>query len=180
MTPWRDSFGELATALTEVQVESGGYKQVINWVNQHGLQKARLFFIGNGGSAAIASHMAIDWSKNGKFATFGPGDASYMTCVSNDLGFENVYAMQIARHGQLGDVLFAISSSGMSENILKAVDTALDKRMNVVSLSGFSPSNRLREMGAINFYVPSDKYGTVEVAHLAILHSILDEVMVKS
>jgi D-sedoheptulose 7-phosphate isomerase len=121
--------------------------------------------------------MAVDWCKNGRFATFGPGDASYMTCVSNDLGFETIYDMQIARHGQLGDVLFAISSSGMSENILRGVKTAVGKRMNVITLSGFHPDNDLRQMGAINFYVPSDKYGTVEVAHLAILHSILDEVM---
>ena len=60
-TGWRTSFGELAAILSTLEVETGGYDAVINMIGQHGLQKARLFFIGNGGSAAIASHMAIDF-----------------------------------------------------------------------------------------------------------------------
>ena len=171
----RESFDSLSCALDSIYVEPNGYQQAINLVTQYGLQKARLFFIGNGGSAAIASHMAIDWCKNAGFATFGPSDAAHMTCIGNDWGFENVFSVQIARHGQLGDVLFAISSSGMSEDILHAVQTAHEKQMNVITLSGFGEGNFLRTKGQVNFYVPTIQYGTVEIAHLAILHSILDE-----
>jgi len=173
----RTSFGALADALDGIQVEEGGYQHVYNFVTQYGLQKARIFFVGNGGSASIASHQAFDWQKNGGFATFGPGDTAMMSCYGNDYGFEHVYAEQIERHGALGDVLFAISSSGMSDNILRAADVARAKRMNVVTLTGFGEGNFLRKKGGINFYVPSNQYGTVEISHLAILHSILDEVI---
>jgi D-sedoheptulose 7-phosphate isomerase len=180
-TPWfsknRLRFHPLAKALESVEVEEHGWVTVQNLITLYGLGKPRIFFIGNGGSAAVASHMAIDWSKNGGFATFGPGDAAHMTCISNDISFENVYSHLIDRHGQLGDVLFAISSSGMSGNILHAVHAAKDKRMNVITLSGFGKGNFLRGAGQVNFYVPASQYGTVEISHLAILHSILDEVM---
>ncbi len=175
----RGSFSELGYALAYLVVEDHGWQTVQLFITQHGLQKARVFFIGNGGSAAIASHMAADWQKAGKFSTFGPGDCSLMSCYGNDYGFDHVYSEQIERHGQLGDVLFAISSSGMSENILRAVDCAKRKMMNVVTLSGFGEGNFLRSKGQVNFYVPSNRYGTVEISHLAILHSILDEVIAK-
>jgi len=171
----RDSFARLGYALRDFQVEEGGFAAVMNFITLHGLHKARLFFVGNGGSAAIASHMAIDYQKNGGFPTFGPGDTAMMSCYANDYGYEHVYAEQIERHGNIGDVLFAISSSGMSENILRACDIARAKRMNVVTLSGFGEGNFLRTKGNVNFYVPSIEYGTVEISHLAILHSILDE-----
>lgn len=175
LKPSRASFINLVSVLNHIQVEDHGYQSVQNFITQMGWGKARVFFIGNGGSAAVASHMAIDWSKNGGFATFGPGDAATMTCLSNDLGFHHVYSEQIERHGHLGDVLFAISSSGMSDNIIRAVDVAKSKMMNVVTLSGFLEGNSLRGLGQVNFYVQSNQYGTVEIAHLAILHSILDE-----
>ncbi len=167
----------LVDGISSIQSEPNGYKTVIDMVTHYCHGKARLFFIGNGGSAAVASHMAVDWMKAGGFATFGPGDAAHMTCLTNDLGFENVYSMPIERHGVLGDVLFAISSSGMSEDILHACDVARSKMMNVVTLSGFGEGNFLRSKGQVNFYVPSNRYGIVEIAHLSILHSILDEVM---
>ncbi len=177
MTARRLSYMQLDAALADIRCPDNAYQAVIDMVTHMGNGKARLFFIGNGGSAAIASHMAIDWSKNGGFATFGPGDAAHLTCIGNDIGFGSVYAHMIHRHGALGDVLFAISSSGMSEDILDAASAAQRKMMNVVTLTGFGEGNFLRNMGVVNFYVPSNQYGTVEIAHLAILHSILDEVM---
>src|SRR4051812_11476822 len=99
----RNSFAQLAYCLRDLQVEEGGYQHVYNFVTQFGLQKARIFFVGNGGSASIASHQAVDWQKSG-FATFGPGDTAMMSCYGNDYGFEHVYAEQIERHGQIGDV----------------------------------------------------------------------------
>ncbi len=173
----RDSFRDLHSALDFMQCEDNAFDQVKNLINMSGFGKARLFFVGNGGSAAIASHMATDWMKNGDFPTFCFNDGPLLTCITNDLGYENSFWLPIDMHGQIGDVLFAISSSGKSPNIISAVNAARGKRMNVVTLSGFKSDNPLRSMGQVNFYVPSDNYGTVEIAHLAILHSILDEVM---
>lgn len=136
----------------------------------------RIFFIGNGGSAAIASHMAADWLKNGNVAALAFNDPALTTCLANDLGYDQVFATPLQRHGREGDILFAISSSGRSHSILNAVEVAIAKKMTVITLSGFTPENPLRKLGAVNFYVPCNRYGVVEVAHHAICHAILDAV----
>jgi D-sedoheptulose 7-phosphate isomerase len=137
-------------------------------------EKTRVFFIGNGGSAGICSHMATDWMRNGGFSALALNDGAALTCLGNDLGFEQVFAKQIQMHGRAGDLLIAISSSGNSPNILLGVEAARAAGMHVVTLSGFSPGNKLRRLGDVNFYVPSDRYGFVEITHLALCHAILD------
>jgi D-sedoheptulose 7-phosphate isomerase len=134
----------------------------------------KIMFVGNGGSAGIASHLAIDYSKNGCLRAMAFNDAAALTCLSNDLGYDKVFSEQIALHARPGDLLVAISSSGASGNILNAVRAARAAGAAVVTLSGFTPDNPLRQAGDINFYVRSDAYGFVEVAHLALCHAVLD------
>src|SRR6185295_10601368 len=74
----------------------------------------RVMFVGNGGSATIASHMATDWMKNGGFAALAFNDGATLTCLANDLGYDQVFARQIQAHARAGDLLVAISSSGES------------------------------------------------------------------
>ena len=131
-------------------------------------------FIGNGGSAAIASHMAIDYSKNGRMPAQAFNDGASLTCLGNDLGYEDVFAEQIKLFAKPADQLFAISSSGASPNILKAVNESRRVGCRVVTLSGFRPDNPLRSLGDLNWYVNSTEYGFVEISHLAICHAILD------
>lgn len=135
---------------------------------------SRVLFVGNGGSAAIASHMATDWLKNGGYAATCFNDGSTLTCLGNDLGYDQVFALQIERHGRAGDLLFAISSSGKSLSILNAVNAAHKVGANVITLTGFSPDNPLRRMGDLNFWLPDGHYGFAEIGHLAICHAILD------
>jgi len=134
----------------------------------------KLMFIGNGGSAGIASHMAIDYSKNGGIRSMAFNDGAALTCLGNDLGYDNVFAKQIDLHARPGDLLVAISSSGKSNNILKAADVARERGCTVYTFSGFSADNPLRNYGELNFYVDSGEYGFVEITHLALIHSILD------
>jgi D-sedoheptulose 7-phosphate isomerase len=101
-------------------------------------------------------------------------DASALTCLGNDLGYENVFAKQIEFHARAGDLLIAISSSGRSANILAAVKAARARNCRVVTYSGFTEDNDLRRSGDINFFVQSREYGFVEVAHLALCHAVLD------
>jgi D-sedoheptulose 7-phosphate isomerase len=140
-------------------------------------EKTRVFFIGNGGSAGICSHMATDWMRNGGFAATALNDGAALTCLANDLGFEQVFAKQIQMHGRAGDLLIAISSSGNSANILRGVEAARAAGMQVVTRSGFAPDNKLRRLGDVNFYVPSERYGWVEISHLALCHALLDASM---
>lgn len=132
----------------------------------------RIFLIGNGGSAAIASHIANDLVNRRRDAT-ALVDSPTLTCLSNDYGYESVYVMQIAACGKRGDLLIAISSSGKSANIIRAVEGANLLGMKTLTFTGFDPGNTLKSMGHVNIHVPSKDYGVVEVAHLALLHSIL-------
>lgn len=134
----------------------------------------KLIFVGNGGSAGICGHMAVDFSKNGGMRATALNDAATLTCLANDFGYEHVFAKQIEWHATSGDLLIAISSSGQSQNILNAVGAARNAGCRVVTLSGFHPDNPLRGLGDINLYVASQEYGFVEVGHLATLHGILD------
>ena len=134
----------------------------------------KLMFVGNGGSATIASHLATDFSKNGNVRALAFNDTSMVTCLGNDLGYEWIFAKQIEFYAQPGDVLFAISSSGRSANIIKAVEAARKVGCGIVTLSGFRPDNPLRRLGDINFYIAADRYGLVEIAHLTICHATLD------
>jgi len=134
----------------------------------------KLIFVGNGGSAAIASHMATDYSKNGGVRSLALNDASMLTCLGNDLGYDRVFAKQIELHARKGDLVIAISSSGRSANILNAVDAAAAAGCAIATMSGFTPDNPLRRKGEWNFYVASDRYGFVEIGHLTICHAVLD------
>lgn len=137
----------------------------------------KVMFVGNGGSAGIAGHLAIDFAKNGGVRSVTFNDASSLTCLGNDLGYDQVFAKQIEMQAFPGDMLVAISSSGASKNILNAARAAADLKCEIVTLSGFSDENPLRRMGDINFFVGSGVYGFVETGHQAILHAILDTAM---
>jgi D-sedoheptulose 7-phosphate isomerase len=137
----------------------------------------KLIFIGNGGSAAIASHQAVDYWKNGGLEAIAFNDASLLTCISNDFGYERVFAEPIKRFARRGDVLLAISSSGQSRNILEGVQASRELKCRVITLSGFEETNPLRTMGDLNFYVPSRSYGIVEISHLVLLHAMLEDIM---
>jgi D-sedoheptulose 7-phosphate isomerase len=134
----------------------------------------KIIFVGNGGSAGIASHLAIDFSKNGGLRSLAFNDAAALTCLANDLGYDNVFAKQLEFHARPGDLLIAISSSGKSPNILNAVKAARAHACGIVTFSGFTEENDLRKGGDINFYIKSHEYGFVEVAHLTLCHAVLD------
>jgi D-sedoheptulose 7-phosphate isomerase len=134
----------------------------------------KLILIGNGASATMASHFASDFSKNAGIRALAVNDGAMLTALVNDIGPEAVFAQQIEFYAQAGDVLVAISSSGASPNILAAVAEARKRGCSVVTFSGFDPSNPLRQSGGLNFHVPAEEYGFVEVTHTALIHAILD------
>jgi D-sedoheptulose 7-phosphate isomerase len=134
----------------------------------------KLMFVGNGGSATTASHMATDYNKNGNLRALSLNDSSMLTCLANDYSFDDVFAKQVEFHARAGDLLVAISSSGKSPNILNAVRTARALGCTILTMSGFAADNPLRREGDINVYLPSDLYGIVEIGHLALCHAIVD------
>jgi D-sedoheptulose 7-phosphate isomerase len=153
------------------------FEKSISMIIEQAKIGGKFFFIGNGGSASIASHMAADFLKNAGISAMAFNDSSSITCISNDLGYKYVFAKPIEMLAETRDVLIAISSSGKSDNILLGVESARAKNASVITLSGFDKGNPLRKMGKINFYVPSSSYGHVEIAHLSICHCLVDMVI---
>lgn len=137
-------------------------------------RKGTVHFIGNGGSAGIATHMAVDYSKNGRVRSRAMHDGAMLTCLANDFGYQNVFAKQLEWYGRKGDIAVIISTSGRSLNIIAAADAAREARFElIVTLTGMNPNNLLRAKGDLNFYVPCMDYGIVEIAHLTLLHSMI-------
>ena len=104
-------------------------------------------------------------------------DPATLTCLGNDYGYEHVFSKQLEIVTESGDLLVAISSSGESENIINAVLIAHKTGCKILTLSGFQPDNRLRQLGDYNIYVPSMEYGIVESVHNIILQEAVDVLM---
>ena len=162
--------------LSAVDYDEGVRRAIAIVRGQTGLGR-KVIFVGNGGSAAIASHQAVDYWKNGGMRAIAFNDPALLTCVGNDFGYPHVFEKPVAMFADQGDVLIAISSGGRSENILRAVAAGVAAGCRVITLSGFRPDNPLRGRGELNFYVPSDSYGFVEIAHLAVCHCIVDTII---
>lgn len=139
--------------------------------------KRDLYIIGNGGSAAIASHAVIDFMNVGKISAHTLHDSATLSCMANDYGYENTFSNVVTLTLKPKDILIAISSSGQSENIIRAAESAKKLDATVITLSGFDADNKLRKLGELNFWCDSRDYGMVEIAHQFILHNISDRFM---
>ena len=179
-------FRQLADIVLRVEATDGagaalgferGFAAAVDLIRTQTAGGGKVMFIGNGGSAAIASHQAVDYWKNGGMRALAFNDTSLLTCVSNDYTFAQVFEKPIEMFADPGDVLVAISSSGRSENILRGATAARGRGCRVLTLSGFGSDNPLRRHGELNFFVPARSYGPVEIAHLAICHGILDRII---
>ncbi len=136
--------------------------------------KGLIFFCGNGASATMAEHMSHDWFQNAVVNTTTCAETSHITAISNDLSYKDVFSYRINRILSERDMLVAISSSGNSPNIIKAIDTAKKNGAYTISVSGKGKDNKIRQMADLNFYVPLETYGEVESAHAVLLHTALD------
>lgn len=133
-----------------------------------------VYVIGNGGSAAVASHAVIDLINVAKLRAFTLHEPSVLTCIVNDYGYENAYSRLLAHMAQPRDVLIAISSSGRSMNIRNAAAQVVNNGGSVITLSGFLDDNPLRSMGDVNIWLAASDYGLVEIGHQFILHNMSD------
>jgi D-sedoheptulose 7-phosphate isomerase len=151
-----------------------GMNQLRSVLERARSNRASVYVIGNGGSAAVAGHLVNDLVKVGRVRAFTLHDSSLLTCLANDYGYENAYAQALAQMALPGDVLIAISSSGRSMNIRNAAAQLWGKGGTVITLSGFAADNPLRALGDLNVWVDSSDYGMAEVGHQFILHHLSD------
>lgn len=154
-----------------------GIKLLVSTFTRHKREQAQLFFIGNGGSSAIASHMTADFMKNGGMNTYSLYDNAVTTCMGNDYGYEFIFSKPMEFLVRESDLVVAISSSGNSANIINAIKVAKGRGAAVITFTGFRADNTAKAMGDINIYVPCEKYGIVESVHNLILQQIVDLIM---
>lgn len=178
---------ELISYLENTKIQGGSssphidYNGIINLLVDtflwHKRKQTQLFFLGNGGSAAIASHMTVDFMKNGGMRTYSLYDQAVTTCMGNDYGYEYIFSKPLEFLIRKDDLVVAISSSGNSMNVVNAIETAKRMQAEVITFTGFKSDNKLKQMGHINVYVPCEKYGMVESIHNLILQQIVDMIM---
>lgn len=134
------------------------------------------YLIGNGASASMASHFAADLAKNADLHTQVFTDLSLLTAVANDMSYDMVFMVPLRRRLKPGDMVVAISSSGNSPNVVKAAEFAVLREATLVTLTAMQPTNALRQLGTLNFWLPAETYGLAETGHAAILHYWMDRV----
>jgi len=137
----------------------------------------KVIIAGNGGSAAMASHVTVDLTKAAGVRTINFNEADLLTCFANDYGYEHVFDKAVEFYGDSGDILILISSSGQSENVVNAAKIAKKLGIEVITLSGFNSDNPLRQLGDINLWVDSKAYNIVEMTHHVWLLSIADYII---
>lgn len=151
-----------------------GTQKIIDQIIAIKFSNRKVMIVGNGGSAAIASHIHNDLCKSVGMRAMVFNETPLLTAFSNDLSYAVAFENLVNLWADNGDMLIAISSSGKSENILRAAKSASAKGCIVVTLSGFKNDNPLRYMGQMNFFVPSSEYGYVELIHSILAHYISD------
>jgi len=139
---------------------------------------ARMFSCGNGGSASIANHMQCDHVKGVRTATdLVPRvlslstNVELLTAIANDIGYESIFSYQLQSQSGPGDVLIAVSSSGRSPNIVRALTWARENGLRTIAVTGFD-GGAARTMAEVAVHVDSTNYGVVEDLHQAIMHAL--------
>ena len=134
----------------------------------------KVIIAGNGGSAAMASHVAVDFTKAAGIRAINFNEADLITCFANDYGYEHWVAKALEAYSDSGDMAILISSSGKSQNILNGAKKAKNLGLSVITVSGFFPDNPLRKLGDLNLWVDSAEYNIVEMTHHVWLVAIID------
>lgn len=158
-------------------VQPDVYKDLVelkNWIVEAHKAGKKTIFAGNGGSAAMASHCAVDFTKTAGIRAIDFNEADLITCLANDYGYENWVQKAIEFYADKGDVIVLISSSGKSPNMVNAAKWAAQEGYKLATVTGFSAQNPMRTLGKINLWVDSTQYNIVENTHLVWLLSVCD------
>jgi D-sedoheptulose 7-phosphate isomerase len=178
----RHSLDEAASALNALLRDEATQAAIVQagaWIAEALRAGGRVLSCGNGGSMCDAMHFAEELT--GRFRDDRPGyaalaiaDASHLSCVANDFGYEQVFARFIQAHGRPGDVLLAISTSGGSANVLAAARAARAGAMRVVGLTG-RPGSELSGLADVTLCTPGGRYSDrIQELHIKVIHILIE------
>jgi len=172
-----DRFDQLSKAFFNNSENVAKLNKCIELLSSTSGNGSTIYVIGNGGSAAVAEHTAIDLTKNAGLKALAISGSPMLTTFANDYGYENIFRKYIERFVKEDDILIAISSGGTSANIINACQEARGKGATVIALSGFDGGNPLRKLADIDLWVDSEAFGYLETLHGLILHSMTDSII---
>ena len=172
----KKSFNEYKKSIDIVlsKITTKQLQNSIKLINKTIKKRGRVYIVGNGGSASIASHISVDLAKVARISSSTFNNANLITCFANDYGYENWVTEAIKAYMSKNDMIILISSSGTSKNIVNAGKYCKKKSINSITLSGFKKNNPLSKLGNINFYINSNQYNFIEMSHHIILVYFVD------
>lgn len=179
----QEHFAEsMSTKRAAAQVLAPRIARAGQLMSQALLDEGRIFSCGNGGSAADSQHFAAELIN--RFEMERPGlpavalttDSSALTSIANDYSFQDIFAKQILALGQNNDVLLAISTSGNSENVIRAIDAAHERGVNVVALSGRDGGRMAQALtdSDVEIRVPAERTARIQEVHVVVIHCLCD------
>ena len=173
---YKSFFSHYTDSISELlkNVDTNLINASVNLIANTKKNKNKIYIVGNGGSSSIASHVSVDFTKVAKINCSTFNNANLITCFANDYKYENWVVEAIKAYSLEQDLFILISSSGTSKNIVNAAEYCKQKKINLITLSGFKKNNPLSQSGNINFHVESEEYNYIEMTHHIILLSIVD------
>ena len=173
---YKSFFSHYTDSISELlkNVDTNLINASVNLIANTKKNKNKIYIVGNGGSSSIASHVSVDFTKVAKINCSTFNNANLITCFANDYKYENWVVEAIKAYSLEQDLFILISSSGTSKNIVNAAQYCKQKKINLITLSGFKKNNPLSQSGNINFHVESEEYNFIEMTHHIILLSIVD------
>ena len=172
MTFFKTFFETLNNEINKISEEN--LNDIVSLINETSSNGKKVIIVGNGGSAAMASHVSVDLTKNAGIRCINFNEADLITCFANDYGYENWLYQALKSYSKKKDLVILVSSSGQSLNMINAAKYCNQKKINLITFSGFSQKNKLRKLGKVNFWCDSKSYNKVEMTHHVWLLMIVD------
>ena len=169
---FKNYLGKFSTILTNYSHKD--FLKVVKILIEIKKNKKKVILVGNGGSAAMASHVSVDLTKMCKIRAINFNEADLLTCFSNDYGYDNWVSKALSFYADKNDLLICISSSGESKNIINGAKFAKKSGCKIITLTGFKKKNKLKTIGNINLWVDSTNYNFIEMTHHTWLLAIVD------
>lgn len=167
---------EISSALKKINIKK--LNQLENLILNTNELKGKIIICGNGGSAATASHFAVDLSLNAKIRAVNFNEADLITCFANDFGYENWLKKALELYANSEDLLILISCSGNSKNLVNGIKKAKELGLKTVTLTGCKKNNILNnQKNNLNIWINSNKYNVIEIIHHSILLNVIDGIV---
>lgn len=142
--------------------------------------KSKIILIGNGGSAATAGHLLVDFTKQARIKAINFNEISLITAFANDYGFENYIYKALEFYAHKKDLVIFISVSGNSKNLVNGIKYCRKKNIKTISFTGSNKNNKLNKYSNIFLHIPSYAYNIVECMHLMYLTYLVDKIIGRS